>query len=395
MRGIGVMCQLILTAIVMRVWTEVEFGVWSLVLSTTLLLSVFDFGVSSALQNRLAVVQEGGSRLYWAVFTLFFSGAIFVGTLAVKIVSRIEWQGEMGPIMALLVGVMVLKQPLGLCRGALLARQRADLVAWIEGGAAVLGVAVVAHGVFWQWSFSATVFAYLTSLILPWILAQIAICLIFPFSICTFKEALSVVRELAGPALGLWLLNLFSLAIISTDDWIISAVVGIESVGEVVNLRRLFNLILLINWSILTPMWSAYTLSHAKGDVHWIKMGLKRSIFTTMSVVVLLGGWIYVGHSWILHVWTGKYLVLKELAMALWMVTGALSLNAALSTLLNGIGVIRIQVFANGIAAIVNIFLSVYWGREAGVLGVVSATGVVFVGLALFNAAVIARAVKS
>jgi len=391
MRALGVLCQLILTAIVMRAWTPGQFGLWSLVLSTTLLLAVFDFGVSSALQNRLVVEKEGGARLYWAAFTLFFALSLVVGAIAVKFVGLLG----MGPIMTLLVGLMVLKQPLGLCRGVFLSWQRADLVAWIEGASAVLGVAIVAHGIFWNWSFEAIVFAYLSSLILPWIVAQVALCFVLPFTIVTLGEAYSIVRDLAAPAMGLWLLNLFSLAIISTDDWIINYTVGVEAVGEVVNIRRLFNLILLINWSILTPMWSAYTVSHVSGDTKWIWKGLRRSFLATLGVVFVLGGWIYMAHPWILHVWTGTRVLEKELAMGLWIMTAVVTLNATLSTLLNGIGVIGKQVVANGLAAVVNITLSIYWGREAGVLGVIAATCVVFALLALFNAFLISRTVKS
>ncbi|MCI5051697.1 MAG: polysaccharide biosynthesis C-terminal domain-containing protein [Simkaniaceae bacterium] len=365
-RGVGVVCQLIVTAIASRIWSASDFGMWCLILSSMLLLNIFDFGASSALQNRIARSEDSED---------FFFASLFLFTIPVVIAFFI-WQP---------FGLILLRQPLSLCKGAFLGRQEAHRVALIEGFAAILGACIIAL----QFPFQVAIPLYLVSQIIPWIFATL-------FVIWRENWRLRFVIPQnfflsVKPAILLWCLNLFSLLIISTDDWIFTYLFGIESVGDLTLVKRLYNLILLLNWSILTPMWSAYTLSSIRGDWEWLRRSLFKSTALLLSIVIVIGGWLYYFHPSLIEIWTGSRIAMPQVALALWVMTAALSLNASISTLLNGLGRIKIQVISNGCAALINFGLSLLWGKQFGMPGVIWATSVSFILVILVNFLVLQR----
>ena len=138
---------------------------------------------------------------------------------------------------------------------------------------------------------------------------------------------------------------------------------------------------------IITPLWSAYTEAWKRGDTAWIKTTMNRmkKIFFVFVVgcmlVVLLSPWIF-------RIWIGKnadvpmimsFMVAVMMLIDMW--------TRIYDYFINGVGKMRVQMYANLFMAVINIPLAYYFSvaLNLGSIGVVLASIVSYSVLAIIS----------
>ncbi len=181
---------------------------------------------------------------------------------------------------------------------------------------------------------------------------------------------LKYVKQLMNLGGQFFVINISVLLMLSTDNIVITQILGPDQVTVFTAAYKLFTGISMIYMLIITPLWSAYTDAYTKGDYDWIRKSLKmtRKIWLALSgltlVVLCISPWFY-------KVWLGDLVKVPfELSVAMsTYVIGYIWLNIY-TFVLNGMGKIRVQLYVSIVASILYIPLVIFFGKLWGLVGI-------------------------
>jgi len=183
---------------------------------------------------------------------------------------------------------------------------------------------------------------------------------------------LKVSKRLLRLGLLFFFLQIASAIGYSSDNIVLARILGVEAVSQYAVPYRLFTLVTIVTSFLITPLWPAYGEALEKGDHLWIRRTLYRSLILStgaalvMSVVLVLLG------TRIIHVWVGSSIqpsLMLLVGLGIWGVVSAVS--STVSVFLNGLSVVRFQIYLVLVGAVTNILASVYLTRRIGIPGVV------------------------
>lgn len=168
-----------------------------------------------------------------------------------------------------------------------------------------------------------------------------------------------------------FILQMAGLVIFGTSNLIISNLIGPNEVTPFNIAFRYFSIATMAFNIIITPVWSATTDAYTKGDVDWIKRIMKKMmIISSLSILailllILLSGPIY-------KIWIGDALSIP-FRTTLWMgiYTAIVLWSTCFSTVLFGIGKLRLQMINTIIIAVLFIPLAILLCRKMGVEGMI------------------------
>jgi O-antigen/teichoic acid export membrane protein len=161
-------------------------------------------------------------------------------------------------------------------------------------------------------------------------------------------------------------------------------VLGAGAVATYAVSARMMNVQNMILVMALGPLWPAYTEASARGDIAWIRRTLRRSLglatvwWLAASTVLIAAG------PWIVSVWThGAVSTSRGLLVALAAWGGCLAIGGAMSTFLNAMSVLRVQVMTSVAMAVVGTAARVTMCRAYGPTGMVWGTTVSYLAVAM------------
>src|SRR5690606_14850595 len=137
--------------------------------------------------------------------------------------------------------------------------------------------------------------------LLTTVLMFLPVLLTFGYTIYFFRNIMPMLRPsvadfsktqlpaLFGLGFGFFIVQIGSLLLFHTDNFIVSILYGPEAVPEFNVAFRLFSLVTMFNFIVLTPFWSAFTEAWANDDFIWMKRTLKilRSIWFFFVVAAI------------------------------------------------------------------------------------------------------------
>ncbi len=182
------------------------------------------------------------------------------------------------------------------------------------------------------------------------------------------------VRFLLSIGLKFFIIQIATVVIFSTDNVIITQVLGPKEVTSYQITRQVFGILSMISGLIMGPLWSAYTDAYIKGDINWIKNVINKLLILMipllLSVAVLI---LYFKN--ILSIWMNQDLhISDQLVFFMGIYTIITIWNNIFGFVLGGIGKIRLSTYTTVFAMLVNIPLSIYLAHKIGVSGVILGT---------------------
>jgi O-antigen/teichoic acid export membrane protein len=170
----------------------------------------------------------------------------------------------------------------------------------------------------------------------------------------------------------------------SSDALIVARVIDSSAVAPYAVSSRLMNVQALLLGMALAPLWPAYAEAHARGDVAWVRRMLRRSLVLATAWWLGASTLLVGAGPWIITVWThGAVSADRGLLVALAGWNGCLAIGSVLSTFLNAMSVLRIQVATSLAMTVVGTAARISMCSAFGTSGMVWGTTVSYLLVAM------------
>ncbi len=202
-------------------------------------------------------------------------------------------------------------------------------------------------------------------------------------SLKSFSKPL--INELLNIGGGFFIIQISLLIILSTDNIIISNLLGPEHVTDYSVVQKLFQIFIVVFGLILTPSWGLYIDAISKNDIQWIRLNIK-SMLKLFSVLFIFGLIVLLNIDFIINLWVGPIVKPpKFLALLFFIFTMIYSFSNIYMYFINATGKIKFQTKLYVFGAILNIPLSVLFVKIFGnSTGVIIATIISILPLLIF-----------
>ncbi|MCX6214044.1 MATE family efflux transporter [Spirosoma sp.] len=392
-KGGGIIISLVLVPLTIDYLSKETYGTWLTISSIVTMIALFDIGVGNGLRNKLseAVTKQDMTlaRVYvstaYAIFGLLQTG---FSLLFIVLFSYIPWQkllntsidNEQLQLIILMTAVsMAVKMLLDILSYVLFAIQDSGLAGFIN----LLSNIVILVGTYLLTKFSNANLFYLGAVT---VLSPIVVLLISGFVL--YRNKLNMYRpslkladfQYAKSLLSLgykfFFIQMAVVVLFYTDNLIITQLFGPAEVTTYNVAFRYFNSINTVFAIVITPYWSAFTEAYAKSDLNWIKQTYRylQKLWVGLVIVVIL--MITVSKS-IYSIWIGDRVNISftlSVCMGIFVIISCW--NSVTVTIINGLGKVKLQLYLSAIAALINIPLSIFFGKTLGLgsSGVIIAT---------------------
>ncbi len=385
--------QLLITGILARTLDATAFGLWALLYTIYTLMPNLDLGFGQALRLKLADLNARGgqdnleARLFWSISLLLLIFGTVLGILVgliMLVLPNIETNSRLVFFFFAIACGLTITFNLG--TQVFYAYEEA-----FERGVLDISQALVLALTVWMVSrtseLSFTIFAFYTVAVIfnafavLWFVQKRQWKLEMPNRI----DLQRTFQELWHSSLWFWLLAIFGIGIFGTLPLFVASATNLEQVGHFVILQRLFSVLITLHLALLSPLQSAYTRATARLDWVWARNAWQRSSLVTivgmMSASFILL-WLY---QPIVQLWTGKQLFEPELVIGLACWTCLWTWVNVHSVVLNGIGILKPQVYWLMVGFVVHCLLNLILIPRIGVIGAPIATMIALLPLAFCN----------
>jgi len=357
------------------------YGVWLTILSVLSWINYFDVGLGNGLRNKLAESLSKGNndeaKEYVSTSYIILGFFVFALIVIYSLISKfINWnrifninvvtENKLNIVLFILIIGYLLRFLLSLIKSVSFANQDAVVPAVILFFSNLLVVSTLY--IFQILGFNGLLnLSIIYSIIFVFVFLFANIYLyskkyrdIVPNIKYYSKEKISNIFNLG---IKFFIIQIAALIIFTTDNMIITQVLGPEYVTNYQILFKLFNVFLIASSVVLTPLWSAFTDAYTKNDYNWMRNILKRLLKLMIPLIISI---IIVGYfsNDFIEIWLGENLDLSNSFIILMSIMIVLRIwSDIFSYISNGISRMKVQFYTSIIAAVINIPLSVYFAR--------------------------------
>lgn len=373
-----------------------RFGAWMTVVSLTVLQGILDLGVGNALTSRVAHMAAVGAKAEQQAVISGGMGLLVLIAIALMLILPpiawfLPWQAVLDlPSMELADEVRVTAVVFGfLFALGILSNGVAKIFLGLQRGfivhcAAAMGAALGIVALLWATHARAGLPVLLFCTMAGGLLSNLVLLIVLYAQGYVARRGIRrAIRVEAGSVLRVGsmfvLLQIGAIAGWGMDAMIIANAWGVASVAIFSVAQRFMQLVSQPIAVMNAPLWAAYANASAMGDGAFVRRTFKRSMLLTAVLVSLGGGLMFLFGPLLIAWWTkGGVDVNRFLlgALALWLVLEAL--GNALSMLLNGLSMVRQQVWVVFAFIVLSVPLKLWWVGY-GAAGVVVACVVAYV----------------
>jgi O-antigen/teichoic acid export membrane protein len=371
-----------------------DYGIWLTMSSVIAWFGFFDIGLGNGLRNRfaeaLAVGDKALARVY--VSTTYFGLAGIFGILWLLFVGAsffLNWniifnisENKTDNLQLLVVYVFtlfILRFILRLIAIIITADQKPALSNTFDPLSNVISLIIIyVLTITTQGSLMYLAMAVTFS---PVFVLLVASLYFFSHRYKEYRPSIKYFRldqlkDLTGLGFQFFIIQIAVLVIFSTDNMIITQVIGPEAVTPYNIAFKYLNSIAMVFAIILNPLWSAYTQAYTVNDIPWIKQITRQlvkiwlGVAALVVIMILISGYFY-------HFWIGDKVVIP-ITITIFM--GIFILISTWDNIfvyfINGTGKIRFQLYSSIVVAVINIPLSIFLAKNMnlGAAGVIMAT---------------------
>ena len=362
-RGISFATAFITVPLTLHYLGAERYGLWATLSSIIALASFADLGLGNGLLNALAGAhgrddREAGAREVSTAVILLFTVAGTLGLAFLLAYPHIHWarvynvtspqaRAEAGPATAAFVGCILANLPFGVVTRIRQGYQEGYRTSFFDAAGNILGLTLVLLAIRFRMPLvwlvlamaGAPVIASLTHTAVlfgrdrPWLRVK-----------PTRFDRQTAIRLLHHGGL------FFALQVAATfasapDNVIIAQTLGPASVAQYAVVAKLFSVSVLLSEVALAPLWPAYGEAMARGDLHWVRHTLARSVQVAALASILFAVLLVMGGNGILARWVGPGFgapLALRLGFGAWVIVATLGMAVAMY--LNAANLISVQV---------------------------------------------------
>ena len=396
-KGGSIIIGLLLIPLTIDYVSPIQYGIWITISSIIGWMTFFDIGLGNGLRNSLAnamALKEYDkarvyvSTTYAALFLI--STAMFVLFWFVN--PHIDWRGFLNipntvpdNIENILLIVLCsfcfqfIAQLINTVLTAMHEPAMAGLISFFGQLGVLLAIVVL----------KITVEGSLRVLVIA--LTAIPICVLIIANLYFYNSKLKniapsfkdinfgYIKDVLNVGGVFFFIQIGALVLFQTNNIILTKVIGPEAVTKYNVAYKLFSVVTMVFTIVVTPYWSAFTDAYAKNDFAWMRKNIKimKKLLLALSIAAIL---LLLVSKWLFKLWVGdKVDISIELSVIMTIYVIVYMWQTLFVYFLNGIGVIRLQLFMVLLSAIINIPMAIFLGEKWGVPGVILANILVFI----------------
>lgn len=403
LKAIGMGLNFILVPLLISVLGKAEYGIWVTVFSIINWIFTFDLGFGQGLRNKLTESLskndfERSNKLISTTYLIITIIAIIfflVGTLLLNFSNPNEilnYYNDEGNSLKLFIFVAftftLLNFILSLYKKLLLADHKSYIIElvntlflltfvsfvfiykWFGSSNTLITLMIYFGGLNALFAIGSTIYFFRSN-------SQLR------FSTDYFSKEL--INNLLKTGASFFLIQASILIIFSTDNIIISYLLGPEAVTDYSVVQKLFQIFVVVYSTILIPSWGLYVHAIVKNDYNWILSNLKKMI-KIFTLIFLVGLVVLINTSSIIKLWVGnKVHYPKYLDILLYIYAMVFNFSNIFMYFINATGKLKLQSLLYTIGALINIPLSILFVKIIGSsTGVILATIISILPLLLF-----------
>jgi O-antigen/teichoic acid export membrane protein len=384
-QSIFIVVNLILVPLLIKYLGSEKYGAWVLLLAFVSWMNIANFGLGNGLRNKIAenykikqeiIVNEFVSTSFYILFFVSAVLLLFVGILLL-LIDDISWilnqqniliEDEIRSSLLIILFGFCVNFILGVYKSIALGIQKSS---WTTQSQALNTLLLLVFVIILLKFFSAK----LTFIALAYVLASILSSIyvvqrvirydaVFIPKFKNFKQ--EKLKQILSLGLGFFLLQICMIIIFSTDNILIAKLFGLEYVTEYNIIDKVFTTGNTLFSILLIALWSAVTKAYVDNNFIWIRHIIGKMHFMLFLFAV---GTIMVGAYFneLVKLWIGSEIIYSSQIITIFVVYTLLSAYGGIFVnIVNGIGKIKLQIYLMVFAAIVNIPLSILFGKYFG-----------------------------
>ena len=402
-KGLSILLSLVMLPLTLHYINPTRYGIWLTLSSIIGWFSFFDIGFGNGLRNKFAESVARGdnekARIYvsttYAILTIIISIVLIFFLIINPFLdwSRLlnaptEMAAELSTLVIIVFVFFCITFILRLLNTVLTANQQPakasifDLISHILSLSIIYILTKTTSG---NLIYLGTVFSLVPALVLGvsslWFFSHQYKKFAPSFKYVKFRYA----RDLMTLGLKFFIIQIAALLLYQTNNIIIAQLFGPEQVTPFHVSFRYFGIITMASGIIMLPFWSAFTEAWTKKDVAWIKNTMKklRYIWSSLIVAIII---MLVFSNFIFKLWIGdevKVPIQISIVMAVYVIIN--TWNGIYSYFLNGVGKIKLQLYAGIFAAVLNVPFAIFLGKLLGIHGIILATSILALGSAIWS----------
>lgn len=194
------------------------------------------------------------------------------------------------------------------------------------------------------------------------------------------------IKSIGGTGIEFFIIQISMLVILTTDNIIITKLLGVEAVTPYNIVSKLLQTFLVFSGIVLTPLWTLFLDAYLKKDKNWIKNILKK--LNVLYLILCIGVFVTIFLTpFITKIWLQKEIEFPKYLILFWGIFILIRVYGDIYMyFVNGIGRIRLQTILYVSGALLNIPLSIYFVKNfnLGSSGVILATNISMLPLSIF-----------
>lgn len=373
---------------------ETKYGIWLTLSSIIGWFSLADIGLGNGLRNKFAASLAKGeyelakiyvsttyaivSAIIGAIYILFAIASQFIDW-SVVLNTPPEMAAELKSVVMVVFSFFCLRFIFQLIGKILIADQRPA----INNSFNFIGncLALIVIYILTQTTQGSLLYISIALSAMPVIVLLGASIILFLGDYKAYRPSVKHVKReyfdsLASLGGKFFLIQIASMVLFTTDNMIITQILGPDQVTSYNIVYKYFHLIPVAFGIIVTPFWSAITEAYTKKEFDWIKNVINKSMKVWAGFVVLMIIMIFLANDFYL-LWIGKDLnIPRSLTVVMGIYTAMLTFNSIFVMFINGVGKLRLQIYTAIFSISANIPLSYLFAipMEMGLAGVILAT---------------------
>ncbi len=383
-KSVSIVIGFVFVPLLLHYLGAAEYGIWLTLSSIIAWVSYFDIGLGNGLRNRFAESLAKGehqmARIYvsttYAGLSLIF-GAFFLIFLAINpflnwyeiLKAPISLENELNALVIVTVGFFLLRFTFKLISIIIVADQRPAISNIFDPLSNV--VSLIAILILIQYAESSLLNLGIVLGAAPVLVLGIATIYFFRKDYKAYRPSFKLInfsyfKDLTGLGIKFFIIQITVVVIMSTNNLIITQVVGPEAVASYNIAYKYFGLVLMLFTIVTNTYWSAYTEAFIKKDFAWIRRVTGNLVKGWFGILLVLVVMLFLA-KYFYKIWVGEEVVITfQLSAITALFVGIYIWYSIFIYFINGTGKIQLQLYVSVGVAVLNIPVSIFFASTLG-----------------------------
>ena len=398
-RGFSIALGLISMPLTINYLEPEKYGIWITLSSIIAWFSFFDIGLGGGLRNKFAEAiaqnKQDLARTYvsttYAILLLiisvfmlmFYLVTPFISwNLILNVTTNVATSSELKLLGVIIFTSFSISFVLKLITTILTADQRPALASVFDLIGQILSVIIII--ILIKTTQGSLIYLSIVYSSIPVLVLLSSSVWFFTGKYKIYRPAIKYIdfskaKDLLNIGVKFFMLGIAVLLLYQTNVIVISQLFGPKEVTPYNVAFKYYSILSMGFGIIITPFWSAFTEAWVKHETLWIKK-IMQKLFIIWGILFIVGVLMVVFSKWIFSIWIGDKVhitYIMSILICTWVLINAW--NGIFSNFLNGVSVLKLQMYCGLVGAIINVPLVIFLGKLIGIEGVLLAN--ILVGL--------------